>query len=97
MKRELHEEDAVNYLKSDLGHINSGETVRVELDGNEANVMLVDAHNFANYRAGRSYRYYGGATRRPVNLLEVPRSGHWYVVVDLGGYRGHVKASCSVL
>ncbi|WP_176760026.1 DUF1883 domain-containing protein [Halanaerobium congolense] len=28
---------------------------------------------------------------------EIPRTGHWYVVVDLGGYSGKVKSAVRVL
>jgi hypothetical protein len=63
----------------------------------QANVRLLDDVNFYAYRSGRQHRYYGGrATRSPVTI-PVPHSGRWHVVVDLGGYGGHVSASVAVI
>jgi hypothetical protein len=81
----------------DLGHRSGGEIVQVTLSGNAANVFLVDSSNFNSYKAGRRYQYYGGhASRSPVKI-QVPRSGHWYVVIDLGGYGGSVRHSVQIL
>jgi len=45
----------------------------------------------------RGARFYGGhATRSPVRL-QVPSSGHWYVVVDYGGLPGRGRAGVRVL
>lgn len=73
-----------------------GNAVRVELD-RQANVRLLDDLNYSAYRSGRRHHYYGGnATRSPVTI-PVPHSGRWHVVVDLGGYGGHVSASVAVV
>jgi len=62
-----------------------------------ANVLLLDSAAYEDYFHGRTYRYAGGyATTSPVRLA-VPRTGHWHVVVDLGGGAGQVRASVSVL
>lgn len=70
----------------------------VTLSGNAANVQLMDSSNFSSYRAGRGgYRYTGGhATRSPVRL-QIPRSGHWHIAVDMGGHSGSVRSSIQVL
>lgn len=87
----------MNFTQYDLGHRSSGEIVEVTLSGSAANVRLMDSTNFQNYRTGRKHRYYGGyATKSPVKL-QIPRSGRWYVVIDLGGYKGTVKSSVQVL
>ena len=68
--------------------------IQVKLD-KEANVRLLDSNNFLKYRNGQQHSYFGGrAKSSPVNL-KPPRSGHWYVVVDLGGYPGTVRASAA--
>lgn len=69
--------------------------IRVELD-RQANVLLMDDINFNSYRNGRSYRYFGGLAKHSPSTIVPPHSGHWNVVVDLGGYAGSVQASCSV-
>jgi hypothetical protein len=87
----------MKFLSYDLGQQPAGAVAEVTLSGNAANVVLLDAINFQNYKGGRRYSYHGGhATRSPVRL-EVPRAGHWYVVVDTGGYAGRVNASVRVL
>ena len=87
----------MKFTHYDLGHRSRGEIVEVTLSGNAANVRLMDSSNFQSYRAGRNHRYYGGhATKSPVRL-QIPRSGHWHVAVDLGGYRGSVRSSIHTL
>ncbi|MFQ5850830.1 MAG: DUF1883 domain-containing protein [Candidatus Binatia bacterium] len=81
----------------DLGHLKGGEIVEITFSGNAANVRLMDSTNFNSYRRGRRHRAYGGhATRSPVRL-QVPRAGHWHVIIDLGGYAGRVRSSVNVL
>lgn len=81
----------------DLGRLEQGRVVNIELSGTEANVLLLDDSNFRSYRAGRRHHHYGGhATRSPVQL-QVPHDGHWHVTVDLGGYAGRVSAQVAVV
>lgn len=73
-----------------------GDIIQVKLD-KQANVRLLDADNFQKYRNGQQHTYYGGhAEKSPVNLRP-PRQGHWYVVIDLGGYPGTIRASAEKL
>jgi hypothetical protein len=87
----------MKFQKYDLGYRQGGEIVEVTLQGNAANVRLMDSSNFQNYRSGRQHRYTGGhVTRSPVRL-PIPHSGHWYLIVDLGGYSGSVRSGVRVL
>ncbi len=87
----------MRFQKYDLGNLKGGEIVEVILSGNAANIRLMDNSNFSNYKSGRRHTYYGGyATKSPVRI-SVPRSGHWYVAIDLGGYSGTTKSSVRVL
>ena len=73
-----------------------GDIIQVNLD-KAANVRLMDSNNFQKYRNGQQHTYYGGhATKTPVNLRP-PYQGHWYVVIDLGGYPGTIRASAQKL
>ena len=77
-------------------HGGRDDVVLVTLD-TQANVMLLDDGNFSAYRNGRSFHYFGGwATNSPVRLTP-PHSGHWHVVVDLGGNSGTIRASIRVV
>ncbi|HET9868315.1 MAG TPA: DUF1883 domain-containing protein [Nitrospira sp.] len=87
----------MNYLHSDLGQIPGGSVVEVTLRGNAANVLLLDTINLARYRQDAGYSYHGGHYTHSPARIQVPHSGHWHVVVDLGGRGGQVNASINVL
>ena len=87
----------MEFVKHDLGHRTGGEIVEVILQGNAANVRLMDSSNFQSYRSGRRHRYIGGHAKRSPVRLQIPRSGHWYVAVDMGGYKGKVSSSVRLL
>ena len=86
----------MQFIKHDLNHRSAGAVVEVELS-NAANVRLLDSANFQSYRSGRRHNFYGGYSKRSPIHLQIPRSGHWYIVVDLGGHSGRVRSSVRVL
>ncbi len=83
----------MNYTVYDLHQCCRGEQVQITLQGNAANVRLMDSSNYNNYKNGRKHSYYGGLVKRSPITLTIPRSGHWYVTIDLGGLRGSVRTS----
>lgn len=85
----------MNFLHSE-SYLDSGDVAVVTLDS-QANVLLMDDINFSAYRSGRSYRYHGGLAKQSPVRLAAPHSGHWNVVIDLGGYAGNVRAGVSFL
>jgi hypothetical protein len=87
----------MNFLHTDLGNLRGGEIVEITLQGNSANVRLLDSSNFSSYRAGRRHTFIGGHAKRSPVRLQVPRSGHWHVAIDMGGYSGNVRAGVRVL
>lgn len=87
----------MKYQSYDLGRRSRGEIVEVTLNGSAANVRLVDSNGFSNFKAGRKHQYVGGLAKRSPVRLQVPRSGHWYVTIDLGGHKGSIRSSVSVL
>ena len=85
----------MNFLQYEV-EAGPNNTIQVTLD-KQANVRLLDSINFQKYRSGQEHKYYGGlAKASPVNL-KPPFKGHWYVVIDLGGFGGTVRASVQVL
>src|SRR5687768_13690054 len=87
----------MNYQSYDLGYRKRGEIAQITIQGNAANVKLMDSSNFQSYKSGRQHRFYGGqAKRSPVNL-PIPHSGHWHVVLDFGGYPGKARTGVRVL
>ena len=87
----------MRFIHQDLGYRRTGETIEVALQGNAANVQLMDDANFNSYRNGRRYNYQGGLAKRSPVRLQIPRSGHWHVAVDMRGLRGNVRAGVRAL
>jgi len=85
----------MNFLHYEVD-LKDDEVVEVTLD-KQANVRLLDAANFEKYKKGEHHAYYGGrASKSPVRL-PAPKSGHWHVIIDLGGYTGTVTAAVKVV
>ena len=87
----------MQFQKYDLGQLQGGEVVEVTLQGNAANVRLLDSTNYQSYKSGQRHTYYGGHVTRSPYRVTVPRSGHWYICIDLGGYSGRINSSIQVL
>ena len=83
----------MQYQVYDLHQCSRGERVQVTLSGSAANVRLMDSSNYNNYKYGRRHSFYGGLMRHSPAVLTIPRTGHWYVTIDLGGLRGTVRSS----
>ncbi len=87
----------MQFTKHDIGYRPGGEIVEVILKGNAANVRLMDSSNFQYFRSGRRHQYFGGHAKKSPVRLQIPRAGHWYVTVDMGGYAGRVESSVRIL
>lgn len=85
----------MQHVKYDLGQVKRGSTVIVTLD-KQANVQLLDSSNYSNYKQGRRYQYFGGLIKKSPVRIPVPRDGHWYVAVDLGGASGRIRSGVNV-
>ncbi len=81
----------------DLGHRSRGEIVEVTLKGDAANIRLMDAANFSKFKRNGSGKYYGGLVKKSPWRIAIPRSGHWYVTLDFGGYKGSTRWGVNVL
>lgn len=80
-----------------LDHLSRGDRVEITLQGNAANVRLMNNSNFQAYKNGRKHKYYGGLVNRSPFFLTVPSSGQWNITVDMLGLRGQVRSSVRVL
>jgi hypothetical protein len=74
-----------------------GDLIQVTLQGNEANVLVMDYQNFRSYQSGGRYSYVGGHYQRSPAVIAAPGTGTWYVVIDLGGRVGRVQAGVRVI
>jgi hypothetical protein len=87
----------MQFQQYDLGQLSGGEIIEVTLKGTAANVKLMDSSNFQSYKAGRRHTYYGGYVTKSPYKVPVPKSGRWYVTIDLGGYSGRISSNVTVL
>lgn len=87
----------MNFTHYDLGNLEKGRIVEIRLQGNAANVQLLDNTNFSNYKNGRRYQYIGGLVRRSPVRLQTTHSSHWHIAIDLRGLAGNVRTSVNVL
>ena len=82
-----------DFLHFDVGELAEGNVVVVALEGNQANVRLMDEKNLAEYRDGKHHAFHGGLATESPFRVDVPGDGHWHVVVDLAGLDGSVNAA----
>jgi len=86
----------LNYSVYDLKQRKVGEVVEVQLSGG-ANVLLLDSSNYSSFRAGRQHNYFGGLARQTPTRLQIPRNGHWFLVIHMGGLQGSVRHGMRIL
>ncbi|MDR0273153.1 MAG: DUF1883 domain-containing protein [Clostridiales bacterium] len=83
----------MGYMHYDLGGLAKGKVIEVILQGNTANVYLMDAENFHKYSNGFPFNALGGLmTFSPIRLMTID-NGHWHLVMDLPHGKGTVKTS----
>ena len=77
------------------GNFKKGDILSIVID-RKVNVYLMDNVNFARYKNDNSCEYYGGGANSSPYNITVPRTGHWYIVIDLGGGTGILNYSIKV-
>ena len=87
----------MQFTHFDLGNLEKGRIIEITLQGNAANVQLLDSTNFSNYKNGKRYRYIGGLAKQSPVRLQTTHSSHWHIAIDLRGLRGNVRSSVRVL
>ncbi|MGN6872404.1 MAG: DUF1883 domain-containing protein [Solirubrobacteraceae bacterium] len=80
----------MKYVYFDLGEQVRDSCVVAHLRGSAANVILLDPLNLDRYRFHQPFRYTGGLYARTPARLQIPHDGHWYLVIDCGGYSHNV-------
>ncbi len=73
-------------------HLNSGCIVEVDCS-HQCNVILMDDHNFSKYKSGQSFHHHGGHFKMFPARVQVPSTGFWNVVLDLGGGSANIRHS----
>lgn len=84
------------FIEHHWTRLEKGSTVVVTLN-KAANVRLMDRTNFTAYKNGRRHRYSGGLAKTSPFRITVPRTGTWYLTIDLMGLKAtNVKTSVGV-
>ena len=65
------------------GNFKQGDILSIQID-RRANIYLLDRLNFNRYKSNQTCEYYGGTSNTSPYNIKVPRTGHWYIVIDLG-------------
>ena len=76
--------------------LDEGDVLSVTLNS-QANVMLMDDANYAQYKRQGRCKYFGGLANRSPVRLATPSSGYWNLVLDLGGRSGRIQYSVTIL
>ncbi|CAI1006833.1 MULTISPECIES: DUF1883 domain-containing protein [Enterobacterales] len=87
----------MNFQHYSLNHRHKGDVVEISLQGNAANIRVMDDINFHRYKSRQRYQYLGGLATKSLTRIQIPNEGNWHVAVDLEGYRGNVRSSVRVL
>jgi len=85
------------FIKYHWSRLEKGSTIVVTLS-TAANVRLMDSSNFNSFKNGRSHRIAGGGqVRKTPFRIAVPRTGGWYLTIDLIGFKAtSVRHSATV-
>ena len=71
------------FVEFDLRRQRKGTTVEVTLSA-QAYVRLMDSQNYALYKTGKKYEFYGGLVKVTPHRLAIPYDGIWHIAVDTG-------------
>lgn len=84
------------FTKYHWNRLDKGATVVVTLT-KAANVRLMDSSNFSSYKNGRAHKFVGGLVKTSPLRITVPRTGSWYLTVDLMGLKASsVRSSVAI-
>ncbi len=77
------------------GYFKKGDILSIKVD-RKVNIRVMTEENFIKFKNGQAYSYFGGEfSTSPINL-PIPKTAHWYIVIDLGGQSGILSYSIKV-
>jgi hypothetical protein len=85
----------MNYLVFEVDAY-PADTIRVQLE-QQCNVQVMDYTNYQRYKLGQKHDFIGGNVTKTPFLIKAPHFAHWYVVIDLGGAAGSLKAKVELI
>jgi hypothetical protein len=81
----------MQYLLYDLGDAAIGDSVEVTL-GYAANVLIMNAENYAFYKENKPHRFIGGYIERSPYKVVLTEAGHWFLIIDSGSFFSKIRA-----
>jgi len=88
----------MKYIHYDLGNLTKGRIIEVFLQGEAANIKLLDSPNFFEYENSRPHDFIGGLARKSPVKLKTTHYCHWHIVADLKGLKGKsIKITANIL
>lgn len=84
----------MNFLHS-REQMSSGQIVEVDCS-HQCNVRLMTDSNFQNYKHGNRFEYLGGHYQKLPARIQVPSTGNWNIVLDLGGGSASIRHSIRI-
>lgn len=84
-----------NFIHARQG-LNKGDIVVVQCS-HQCNVFLMDDQNFEAYKKRAKFTFFGGHAKLFPVKLPAPASGHWNVVIDLGGKQAEISHQISYI
>lgn len=78
------------------GNFRKGDILIITVD-RKVNIYLLDNINFQKYKNGNSFEYFSSGSNSSPYSITVPRTDHWYIVLDLGGGTGILNYSIKVI
>ncbi|WP_353037588.1 DUF1883 domain-containing protein [Mesorhizobium sp. M1076] len=81
----------MSFTHCDLWQCSRGQMAEITLTSG-ANLRLLDLTSCSIYGRGERHQYIGRLAKQPVRL-QVPKSVHWHVAVDMQGLKGIICSS----
>lgn len=81
----------MNFTHCDLGQCSRGQRAEITFTSG-ANLRLLDLTSCSNHGRGERPQYIGRLAKQPVRL-QVPKSVHWHVAVNMQGLEGSTCSS----
>ncbi len=77
-------------------YLEQGDVVQVQCS-HQCNVRLTTDSNFATFKRGGKYQYYGGFYKMLPAQIPAPSTGYWNITIDLGGGSANITHSISII
>ena len=85
----------MKYWFHDIGVVDEGNILEVTLD-KPAHVLIMDDANYEFFKNRQTYSSVVNKVTESPYKVKLPRSAHWFVVIDLDGKQGTVASSVKV-